>query len=154
MNHKINLDQIQIAAPCLARWEDMQGNDRVRFCGHCGKNVYNFSKLARAEVEHVLREKEGKLCGRFYRRADGRMLTADCPSESRKQRDRLARLCTAVIAFFWFLASGCARNPALGRIYPKVTPLPNAQPKLAATVGAICLPPISSNQLDPSHPGK
>src|SRR5262249_10788550 len=39
------LDNVRIASPCHARWEDMVGNDRARFCGQCRKNVYNFSAM-------------------------------------------------------------------------------------------------------------
>ena len=57
----------------------MVGDERVRFCGQCQKHVYNFSAMTPQEIAAVVREKEGRLCARFYRRADGTMLTADCP---------------------------------------------------------------------------
>jgi hypothetical protein len=66
----------------------MQGDDRVRFCGQCEKNVYNISALTHAEAEDLIREKEGKLCVRFYQRVDGTVLTADCPWGRRRRRRR------------------------------------------------------------------
>jgi hypothetical protein len=73
------LSQIKIASPCHARWEDMSGDERSRFCGQCEKHVYNFSAMNAEEVADLIRSKEGKLCGRFYRRRDGTILTANCP---------------------------------------------------------------------------
>jgi hypothetical protein len=57
----------------------MEGDDRVRFCGECRLSVYNLSAMGRAEAEHLVREREGRLCVRFFRRDDGTMLTQDCP---------------------------------------------------------------------------
>jgi len=57
----------------------MVGDERARLCLQCQKHVYNFSAMTEAEIAQVVREKEGRLCARFYRRADGTMLTADCP---------------------------------------------------------------------------
>src|SRR5262245_30089816 len=110
------LDSVRIASPCHARWEDMAGNDRARFCGQCRKNVYNFSAMTQAEVERLIRDQEGQVCGRFYRRADGRMLTADCPTGVQRKRNRLLRICGAIAGFMVFLLGGCTRRPTQGMI--------------------------------------
>ena len=149
MNGKFNLDEIQIASPCRARWEDMGGDDRARFCGQCSKHVYNFSAMTRGEVENLIREKEGRLCGRFYQRTDGRMLTADCPSESRQRRNRLARLGSAVVAFVLFLAGGCARHATMGAMTPTITPLENPQIKPVPLMGTPCFQPSATNIFTP-----
>ena len=114
------LDKVRIASPCHARWEDMTGSDRARFCGQCNKHVYNFSAMTRAEVESLIREKEGRLCGRFYRRRDGRMLTADCQVGGQRKRNRLARIGGAMAAFMMLLLGGCTRrSPAVqGSVAP------------------------------------
>ncbi len=39
-----------------------------------------------------MREREGELCVRFYRRADGTMLTADCPRGLAAVRLRMRRV--------------------------------------------------------------
>jgi hypothetical protein len=71
--------KISIASPCPARWEDMGGDHQVRFCDHCRKNVYNLSAMTSAEAAGLLRAKSGNLCARIYQRADGTVLTEDCP---------------------------------------------------------------------------
>jgi hypothetical protein len=75
----------------------MIGDDRVRFCQQCTKNVYNLSAMSREDAEALLRagqEREaaagGGMCVRLYRRADGTVLTADCPDGSRRKKRRLA----------------------------------------------------------------
>ena len=98
MKMTINVDEIRVASPCNARWNDMDGDERARFCGQCSKNVFNLSAMTRVQIETLVREKEGKFCGRFYRRPDGRMLTADCPSRLRRVRERLAQIGGALCA--------------------------------------------------------
>lgn len=74
-----NLDDMQIASPCTASWDEMAGDDQVRYCGECRMNVYNLSGMSRQEAEELVKSHEGRLCVRFYRRKDGTILTRDCP---------------------------------------------------------------------------
>jgi hypothetical protein len=64
----------------------MIGDERVRFCGPCQKNVYNLSAMASEEAESLLAQREGSICIRLYRREDGTVLTADCPVGVRRRR--------------------------------------------------------------------
>ncbi len=74
------LGRIRIASPCHSRWEDMDGDERVRFCGQCQKHVYDLSVLTADAAAALVRAKEGNLCAQFYQRADGTILHAeDCP---------------------------------------------------------------------------
>jgi hypothetical protein len=83
------LENVAIAAPCSADWAQMVGDDRVRFCRACEKNVYNLSAMPRDEAEALLAARDGKMCVRLYKRADGTVLTADCPvGVKRRQRRR------------------------------------------------------------------
>ena len=61
----------------------MKGDDRVRHCKTCRKNVYNFGELTRDEIDRIVMTNEGKLCARFFVRADGSMLTKDCNGDIR-----------------------------------------------------------------------
>lgn len=88
----VALDDVRVASPCSASWQAMKGDDRVRFCGSCEKNVYDLSALTRDEAEDLIRGAEGRLCVRFYRRRDGTVLTQDCPVGLRAVRRRLALL--------------------------------------------------------------
>jgi hypothetical protein len=84
------LENIAIAAPCSASWDEMVGDDRIRFCGHCEKNVYNLSALPREEAEALVGARDSKMCVRLYKRADGTVLTSDCPVGVKRRRRRRA----------------------------------------------------------------
>jgi hypothetical protein len=92
------LSDVRIASPCLAGWETMNGNDRVRHCSLCNLNVYNISAISEAEAESLIFQKEGRLCVRLYQRSDGTILTKDCPVGVRAIRRRLAKVAGAVFA--------------------------------------------------------
>lgn len=71
--------QIKIASPCPARWQDMDGDERSRFCNQCRKHVYNFTEMSQSEIVALIKEKGGDVCARMYQRGDGTMLLEDCP---------------------------------------------------------------------------
>lgn len=97
------LNSIQIASPCPASWEDMQGDGRARFCLDCQKRVYDLSTLSAADAVALIERNEGSLCVRLYRRQDGTVLTADCPVGLRARAAakirRVGAGATAVAAF-------------------------------------------------------
>ena len=72
------LEDIRIASPCRADWNQMVGDERSRACGQCEKQVFNLSSMTRAEAEALIVEKAGKLCARYYQRHDGTIILADC----------------------------------------------------------------------------
>src|SRR5207253_1317447 len=98
------LDRIRVASPCTAAWEAMEGDERVRFCGHCRKNVYNLSGMTRPQAEQLV-QGSGDLCVRYYRRFDGTILTADCPVGVRRLRFRRAAVAGAGVGILVVAAS-------------------------------------------------
>ncbi|MCB9853547.1 MAG: hypothetical protein H6819_10660 [Phycisphaerales bacterium] len=103
------LDDIRIAAPCPAAWDDMHGDDRVRHCDQCDKHVYNIAEMTRREAAELISGDQASLCLRVWRRQDGTVITSDCPVGLRiRQR---ARKWVAAVAGFLGLAmtasSGC-----------------------------------------------
>ena len=91
------LENVHVAAPCPADWTRMLGDDRVRHCCECNLNVYNLSEMTRAEAEELIRSREGRLCVRFYRRADGTILTQNCPRGLTVLIRRVSRVAAAVL---------------------------------------------------------
>jgi hypothetical protein len=143
------LEQLKVASPCHANWDDMRGSEQVRFCDGCQKNVYNLSGMTRPQAESLVAESEGKLCIRFYRRNDGKLLTADCPVGWRaKMGRRMRRTVAAVMAGLGGLASavGCGDSSPFKYWMPNAgvptqgTPAP-IQGK--AMMGAMC-PPVQA----------
>jgi Carboxypeptidase regulatory-like domain len=97
MKSALDLDRLRVATPCPKAWDDMVGDSRVRFCDHCHLNVYNLAELTQKETQRLL-SSEGRLCGRLFRRADGTVLTKDCPVGLRALRKRISRRAAAVFA--------------------------------------------------------
>jgi hypothetical protein len=75
----------------------MIGDDRIRHCAACNLNVYNLSAMTEREVQRLIAHSGGRVCGRFYRRADGTMLTQDCPRGLRAVARRVSRTAAAVL---------------------------------------------------------
>jgi hypothetical protein len=96
----------------------MRGDDKVRFCDQCCLNVYNLSAMSRREAEDLVRQREGRLCVRFYRRADGTALTQDCPrglaAIQNATRWALFRL-AGLVAGMLFLMFGLVMTVSAGR---------------------------------------
>jgi hypothetical protein len=114
----IALDHIKVASPCHASWDEMSGDDRARFCGQCGKHVYNLSAMSQADAEALVNRTEGRLCVRFYRRSDGTMLTQDCPVGWRAARRRMLLLsgtaAAVLVAFLGVVTSLVAGAVGIG----------------------------------------
>lgn len=92
----------------------MKGNNRVRFCGVCRKNVYNLSEMKAEEALAFVQVEEGidPPCVRFYMRRDGTVITADCPEGRRRivwRRLRIASLVAFLLALVSAIWSGKAR---------------------------------------------
>jgi hypothetical protein len=98
------LDHIRIAKPCPASWAEMEGDEKSRHCSHCNLRVYNLTAMTRAEVEQLIASRDGRLCLRYYRRADGRIMTSDCPIGVRRTRRRRILVSGSLLAFLLNLA--------------------------------------------------
>jgi hypothetical protein len=106
---KSPLNYLQVASPCSAAWEQMEGDNRVRFCDACGLNVYNLSAMTALEAERLVLKKEGRLCARFFQREDGTVLTQDCPrglAAARRAAARVPLFIGAAVAGMFLLLFG------------------------------------------------
>jgi hypothetical protein len=70
------------ATPCKALWEEMVGNQCIRFCHTCKLNVYQLKSLEKEEALDLMETVEGHASEPFYTRSDGTLLTQDCPLKS------------------------------------------------------------------------
>lgn len=126
------LDNVRVASPCSVDWNQMIGDNRKRFCGDCKLNVYNLSGMTRTEAENLILTAEGRLCVKFYKRADGSMITQDCPVGWARVKQRTQIFVTAVASLlFTFLGaiglvSILGKSKLLGVVIPisLVTPTP------------------------------
>ena len=67
MSKKDVIDAIEVKTPCGESWHEMQGNEKVRFCSHCSKDVNNISEMTRKEALRLVRRSEGRLCIRYIK---------------------------------------------------------------------------------------
>jgi len=125
----------------------MDGDERVRFCRECNRNVYNLSVMTETEARRVVAEREGRLCIRFYQRRDGTVLTSDCPVG--KKRSFLWAGARTVVAIAG-VAAGLTKLSACGPAEDE--PMPMGQPLMGT-------PPIdpdwdagATEDDDPRHP--
>lgn len=102
------LDDLRVAAPCSADWDQMFSfeGERVRFCSQCNLNVYNLSDMSRQEAEDLITKAEGRLCVRFYQKADGSVLTQNCPVGLKAIKRRMARAAQVVLGMVLSFVSG------------------------------------------------
>jgi hypothetical protein len=137
------LQQVRVASPCSASWEAMRGDAQVRFCEGCQKNVYNLSAMTRVDAEALLVKHEGQLCVRVYQRADGTVMTADCPVGVRRKRVRRIALSVAGAGV---LAAGAAAATTTTMGKPEVV-MGGIEP-VAVTGQAAVPPPETTTWVD------
>jgi hypothetical protein len=89
-------------------WDDMAGNERVRFCSQCKLNVYDISTMTKSEAEVFIANAEGRICAKLYRRADGAVMTRDCPVGLRAIRKRVSGAVAAAFSALISLFGGSA----------------------------------------------
>ena len=141
------LSNIRIASPCQADWNEMYGDNRKRFCGDCKLNVYNLSGMTTDEAEALVMNAEGRLCVRFYRRADGSIITQDCPVGWAKIKQRTKVYATAVASLLMALFTGVLfvsffskQRTTMGELR-----IPFATPTPLQTMGTMALQPQNTN---------
>ncbi len=141
---KTGLDSIGVARPCGADWNGMKGDDRVRFCQLCQLSVYNLSGMTRAEAEALVKGREGRTCVRFFRRADGTVLTQDCPVGLAAVKRKVATVCASVAGFFCLAAGsilGVRAAQALRSPPEVVVPTRHIEEKGEMVMGDVACPP-------------
>ncbi|MBP6744192.1 hypothetical protein KA344_03120 [bacterium] len=136
------MKNIMIASPCTVDWNTMDGDDRVRVCGACKHNVYDTSKLTTKEILDLMAA-DSKACLKIYRRADGTLLTEDCPFGLRTLR-RGARTASKIAASLWALALSFASVSAQpSAIKTEGEPRPKSASKKAKAKAEKSQTPIS-----------
>lgn len=107
-NDSDSLDRLRIASPCQRKWEGMAGDDRLRHCTLCDRDVYNLAEMTRDEIGRVLAAGDDGACVRLTRRSDGTLRTRDDPPAAPARWSRAGRAAGAMLLSAVALASGCA----------------------------------------------
>jgi hypothetical protein len=61
------LKEIEVKTPCTQDWDEMTGNNEIRFCSHCNLSVNNLSAMTRKKALKIVRESQGRICVRYVR---------------------------------------------------------------------------------------
>lgn len=137
------LNNIKIASPCSADWNRMYGDEKVRFCGDCKLNVYNLSGMSNKDAQDLVQRTEGRLCVRYFQRADGSVITQDCPVGWRAVKKRVSNLaaaaCTLILGIFgglFFFSLSKSEAKMISRKLPVLFSTPTPEPLM----GAIAMP--------------
>ena len=140
------LDQVRIATPCNASWEEMEGTDSVRFCSQCSLNVYNISKMNRDEAGALFSKTEGRVCVRLFRRDDGTIITRDCPVAKRALHRQVLALGAAILGAMFLMGTAALASAGLlaGRSWAPPTQWSifswiNPPPPYGPEMGDICI---------------
>lgn len=134
MNFDVN--NLRIASPCPKSWNEMTGDDRTRHCDLCELSVHNVEGMTRDEVARLVNKGGGRLCMRLVRRADGTVMTKDCPVGLRAYRKRVAGFATAAFAaVLGLLTTSYAQDKDTTTVNPSPTQV--TQP--ADTVGRVSI---------------
>lgn len=107
MAHPV-LDRVRIASPCPADWSAMRGDERTRHCEACGLRVHNLAAMTTPEIQRLI-ARPGRTCARLHRRADGTVITGDCPVGRRVVRRQRAVMAAALLAFWTASEHAAAR---------------------------------------------
>ncbi len=61
--------KISIPKPCHENWNTMTPNEKGSFCKSCAKTVVDFTQKTPSQIqEYLLKKKDEKVCGHFYRK--------------------------------------------------------------------------------------
>ena len=147
------LDSVRVASPCSADWGQMVGDEKVRFCTSCAKNVYNLSAMTSADAERLLGGGDAP-CVRFYQRTDGTVLTTDCPvGVKRRRRKKVALAIAGAGAVAWAAIAEVERRSVLGGFRPPPEQIALAMEPAPLPVTVPTTPPVAA-PLPPVEQGR
>ena len=137
---KVNyLKRVQIASPCKADWDKMDGDERVRHCQLCNLNVFNISEMTTDEAVKLLQNKTGRLCIQLYRRKDGTVITRDCPKGLERVRRAYLRTAAAMAGTLAWLGLAA---PSFAQGAQVESHLTKGESKIEPRLAGEALPPI------------
>ncbi len=69
----LDMQTLQVHVPCPKKWDDLDGNERRRFCEQCGKHVHNLSLASSQETAQLTRQVESgaRVCVAYFADSTG-----------------------------------------------------------------------------------
>jgi hypothetical protein len=105
-----SLRNITVSSPCHADWDQMTGNDQIRFCEHCQLKVHNLSELSYSRAARLVARSQGRLCVRYYRDSQGGAITKQAPGKLHQIGRRASRFAAGAFSATLSLATAVAQT--------------------------------------------
>jgi len=83
---------------CPLKWDDFSGTSRIRYCEKCQLQVYDFAKVELPQAEELVKNREDKDKFDFYKRVDGKFMTANCPVGRTRERNIMLMAAGSIFA--------------------------------------------------------
>lgn len=106
--------KIEIPVPCHEKWDEMNPQDKGRFCNACEKVVVDFTLMTNGEIVKFFNDaSNSKVCGRFNSYQLNRPLEAEHKiPESHSFFKHLRKIAAIVVTGVTFFISSCNRKQA------------------------------------------
>jgi len=129
--------------PCSEPWTSMQGDERVRHCGACERDVYDLSAMTELEAEvRLLNASDVTPCIRYARDLDGHVVHRAAPRRYAPQHATAAAAALSV-TLAASMVHATDRQPAQCIAYEQPAPAPpaSAPPSSGAAMAPAAAPP-------------
>lgn len=145
-NAHFDLDRLTIKTPCPMDFDQMEGDERKRFCSRCQRHVYNIMEMSRHEVIDLIGHSGRRVCARLHRRPDGTLVARQCPPTG--QSARTGRFQFSIAALITILTASAAVFASIPWVGKKLEPIVQrwfSQPSVAppqgarVTMGVVCV---------------
>ena len=138
--------QLKIDNPCSANWDQMIGNEWVRFCEHCRLTVNDLTPLTPKRVRRLIAGSKGRLCVRFKQDHDGLPLIKAVPQQLHQIRKRVSKLAAGAFTATLSLSSAVSSPTTPGFVQQPV-----ATRAFESALGAITFGSVIKGQVvDPA----
>lgn len=138
--------QLKIENPCSANWDEMIGNEWVRFCEHCRLTVNDLSPLTPKRVRRLIANSKGRLCVRFKQDHEGLPIIKSVPQQLHQIRKRVSKIAAGAFTATLSLTSAVSNPTTLG-----IDQQPVATREFESNLGAVAFSSIIKGQvIDPA----
>jgi len=101
--------QLKIENPCSANWDQMIGNDWVRFCDHCQLTVNDLTPLTPKRVHRLIADSKGRLCVRYRVTREGTPILKAVPQQLHQIRKRVSKIAAGAFTTMLSISSATSQ---------------------------------------------
>ena len=112
--------QLEVKTPCSANWNQMSGNDKVRFCEHCQLTVNDLTSLTPKRIRRLIAKLQGRLCVRYHRGSDGKPLISQAPMKLHQISRRVSRVAAGVFTATLSLGNATGQQSTTSPTYQRL----------------------------------